>query len=639
MQNFAYSISRLKDSKDTKAVQASHDAVVTFWSPHNANREQCTRYVDGEHYTPEELAAYEATNRVPVVMNQFGQSKRTILGMFLSNHYDVEFSPVESDDQELAETLQKLAAHEAEVNDDQLQDAVMAVEAWIGGNSFRVCWPETEPGERPFLCSANLNPFAVYWDPESRNLVSRTDAKFVDVVFWMTLDEIAEKWPSAKIPARYQDSITSDVGPESYTPVDSAADRAHEVLKQRNGRFQVIERWYKVVTASHYYFDEPSGEWYEVKDAAKMREMMPDVKLVAKRAEQLWIAQWSPEVTEGNEFLRNEMYHAQPRDPKTRKIIWPILELVCDFVGSKPKGYVQDNLTPSKLFDVLVTNIIESAKHAPSSYEVDRSAYISEEEADSAVELGAHSGQRFEVKPGRAGTGMRPIEKASVSQDHDKGISIAKQHFQEAGSTPPAVQGLSESGAASGVLNGQRIEQAYLQNTGFITFFRLYRTQLNRLRYAYSRQFYTDEMVIRVAGANGGNEVVTLNKEVQALDQFGFPIRGATTKLNDIQGALYDVRLVDSVKSPTHRDKQLKTLEMLIQSNAVAQDPPALQMLLQQYIRLTDMDQSIKQQFEQRAKQVVQNTGVQDQLQSAQLAQQVAQTEAEQTTPQIPASV
>lgn len=569
-------------------VDQHHQMVVRFHAGRNDLRAKNIDAVDGVHYTPEELHRYQETFRVPVVFNQFPSSRRTVVGTFLRERFDVEVVPVGAEDQKLADALRALFAHEDYQGNDTHQDAIMAVNAWIGGDANRYCWPETWPGERPYIANRILNPFAVSWDPNSVELILRTDAEFVDIDLWMSGDEIAERWPDAAL----NPDVVVENSTGEFLPVDNARDRDHESMGHRNGKWHVVERYYRRREVVPCILDG-NNEWIAIKDVGRFSKMFPTQKIVRRRSESLWVCQWAPEAQKDKKFLYNGPYHVQPRDPKSGRILWPVVELVAEQINGVAKSFVTPLQPANKVIDVMVTGIIESAKHAPSSYEVDESAFISPSEAHEAIKYGPHSNRRWRMKPGMAGKGFAPSQKSQVSGDFASGINLASQYIDQQSSTPPATRGLAE-GNASGTLNQQRIEQGNTQLAEFINNFRLYRKTLANLRYAYAREIYTDEMLVRVEGLDGKIQSYTLNQEVQGTDPHGFPIPGSVVKINDITSALFDIRMVDSFKSPTVRDRQLQVLGQLMQNQAVMADPDMSRALITEFARLSDSSAEFK---------------------------------------------
>jgi len=605
---------------------SSASAVRAFWASKNAEREDCIRYVNGDHYTDEEKRLLRETGRVPVVLNPFNSSLRTVVGTFLTHMYDAEFSPVGPEDTKISDVLEKLAIHEGNNNNDLMEDAQVAIMAWIGADGVRFFRPEVGPFQKPFISASTINPFAWFWDPNSKIPVTRKDAQFVDSYLWLTVNQILEFFPDAK--ARMSDSVlrqSGTLGDRGYTSFNRSTDRGHENSTQRNNAYLVIERYYKVRKPATFELDD-ADNWVEVQQPSGQRPTCQTTQ------EYLYVAQWAPAVMADRSFLYNGPWHAQPRDPVTQKIMWPGVELVASSINGESKGFVADLRAPAKLIDVLMTAYVEGAKHAPAGYEMDPSAFESDEEAKRASRLGAMANQRYRMKQGQAGNGFRPIPKTqSTTNDHDKAIDIAKKNFEEQSSTPPAMQGWSSEDKPSGVLNQQRIDQSFTQLMEFITYFKEYRKQILRLRYAYQREFYTDEMVFRITSPGNKSEIVSINQEQQATDEFGRPIPGQTSRINDISAGAYDVTLVDSTKSPTFRAKQQAMIQQIISSGLAAQDPELNAKLLQYWVSVSDSPEDIKQMFADYAAKKEQDATATSQMDQVGKMQQLAQNEATQT--------
>jgi hypothetical protein len=613
-QRFAYSVSNMVGMTNYKFLQSSHEANVAAHSTENEERSISTDYVEGNHYTAAEKEAYAARDRVPIVLNQFPSSRRTIIGTFLNNKFDKEFVPVEKEDQELSDLLESLAIHEEYTNDDLMKDAELAVQAWIGGNSFLFAWPETAPMQKPYTCTSVLNPFGVYWDPDSKDVIKRSDANFVDVVNFMSIEDIQYAWPEAKINPDL--TVVNDTNSlvQSYEEINKSKDRGHESVNYRNGKYKVVERFYRVKKKVWVTLDNEDNV-LEVKDVQKFREFAKQsgAPLFQKVMEFIHVVQWAQDVTIDQQVLFNGAWYAQPREPQSQKIIWPILELCSESLGGKPIGFVAPLRDTNKLLDVLTTQLIESAKHAPTSYDVDPDAYLNPKEAEKAIKYGPFASMRFKTKPGMAGKGMVPIQKTAVSPDITQGINYAKDQFDAQSSTPPPMQGLSDSnGNISGVLNAQRIEQASVQMVGFIQNFKAYRKRLMELRYAYWREFYTMEMAFRVTGKDGESKQFTINQVAPKMDQFGEEVPGELTTLNDINAAIFDVRLTDSVMSPTYREKQVAVLSTLI-PQIMPVDPVMGGKLIEFWLELSDASNDVKQFIRDRNAEKQQQQQAQEQ--------------------------
>ena len=598
-----YRVERTDRLQDSRLLEDSHSRVVQFYAPRMAEAEKNIQYSRGDIYTPEELKYYEDTGRAPIVMNKLLGPRRTVVGTFLQSMFDATFAPVGDEDQAMAQVLEKLAYYEANRNNDSLTDGELADTAFITGKAYVYEWPEVTPGERPRCCSRIAPVFAVYFDPDSKIPVTRDDAEFVDLVYWMSLEEILREFPEAE---KYIDptilSKSSRVTDATFdVAYDKSHDRTHETITERNGQHKVVERYFRSYESAWFFLDPESGEPSEIADIESFRGRFPGAQPFRKVRDFLQVAIWAPGLMAGHEFLFKGPYHVQPRNPDNGRCMWPVVELVTDCLGGESDGFVKFLRDPMKLISVMFTAMVETAKHAKSSYEQDASAYISPEEAKRAAKYGAHSGLTFQMKPGQAGNGSRPVQAATASPDLSNGINHAETFINEASAAPPALQGISESASTAASLNAQRIEQAGVQLTGFISYFKQFCKQRLRLRYAYWRECYTDEMVFRITNSNEkGGELLTINQMVPETDQFGNQT-GNVTRINDIGAAEFDVVIVDSLRSSTVRAKQLQVVNTLLQNPAVAANPEMAMALTKWAFKLSDAPKELYEEMEQAA--------------------------------------
>ncbi len=617
-------IARLENEKDCRKVDASHQAVMIFYSERNEKMQSCIETLRGKIYSDAELAFFKNTGRTPISINKALAPFRTIIGVLSNSMFDASFMPVGEEDQKFSEVLSKLATYEEKRNDDFNQNSQVAQAALATGRGYRLCQVDKSAGESARISSLELNPYAVYFDPDSREPITRSDAKFVDVCYMLSYDEIINVYPEAK--AKINDSKVCDRAlKESFQTYDKSVDRRHEEgIYDFNGKYVVVERYYKVQKKKHFVYDEATGQAYE-----------PDgiipygVPSITKIEEYLYLAVWAPSLLDDNSFLSNEEYHVQPRDPDTKKIIWPVIELVSDNILGESDGFIEFIRDPQKLFSVLYTQLIEAAKHSSGSYTIDPDAFKTPEEAERAKKYKALSNQMYEIKTGYHGQAIQPIASNSVSNSTLHGIDHIDKTFNEVMSSTPALQGVSESATTAASLNQQRIEQSTVQLSIFFNYYKRYLLQTLKLRYAYWRETYTEQMTFRIFDPNNGmSEQFTINQQVAQAGWNGMAT-GELSKLNDMQAAEFDVVITESMRSPTYMQKQATMIGNLLQNPAMAANPTIVNVLVEWLVRLSDMPEAAKEQIKQQ---------MQAQAEQAQAQAQAAQEQAMQMnqTNQLP---
>lgn len=660
-------ISDLAKSKNSQELVDHHRYVIQFYEDTNKKRRRAFDFVRGQHYTADELEQYKIRRKTPLVFNQLKASERTILGMFLQNKYDVKFSAVEPGDQDIADVLEQLRIWESNRNDDLNKDLETVRQAWAGGSAYQECWVETAPGKQPVIKTQNLNPFAVYWDPSSVDLISRKDASFVDVDTWASEEDLVSKFPESaefiKLGLRSYNSSA-----QGYEGVDKSVDRDHESRISRNGQYRVTERYFRFNKRTFFYLNEEDGFKMNIEqdDLEKYKEDYPENKVQSEDQEELWLAVACEAIVQGLantdvsaynksygdkdegeapglQYLYLGKYHAQPIDPSDGKIIYPILEMVAESLNGEPSGFVEAQIDPQRVVNSMISNKAHSAKHAASQAKlIDYSAFKDEKEAKAASKYHSDADRAFQVKPGRLLDAMAPIESRKVTPDNDESYMAAMEFIDKVSSTPPALQGQNE-GNVSGVLNAQRIEQSHIQLQVLIKNFRYFLKQKNLLRYAYWREFYTEEMVFRVLDPTpemkqNGQEFMALNQQVPAEDPYGFPIPGVTSVLNDITALTYDIVVEESQRSTTYRYKTQSQLSEMMQTPSVQADPVLNAYLFEEWVNLSDVNDSLKDKIRAHSSVLVAWNQQQQQMQQQQgqleqeaQMQQMAQAEAEQT--------
>jgi hypothetical protein len=179
-------------------------------------------------------------------------------------------------------------------------------------------------------------------------------------------------------------------------------------------------------------------------------------------------------------------------------------------------------------------------------------------------------------------------------------LAHAQAFVEEMSSATKAMQGVQESKSTAASLNAQRIEQATTQLGGFFSFYKQYLRQTLKLRYAYWRECYTDQMTFRITMPDGGRESVTLNQMVPQAGWDGQP-GGGVAKINDLAAAKFDLVITDSFRSPNFRKKMAGIINEMLQSPAIAQNPNIAMLLAEEQLNNSEAPQELKNRFKQQA--------------------------------------
>lgn len=629
------SVLDLHKTDNAQILLRSHQSVMEFYEPRMAVRELCHDFVRGNHWTDEERERARAKKKALVEFNKLKTSERTFIGSIIQQRYEVKPAPRTPTAQNKSDVLTAMYHWTSDVTEVRYKDPGLVRDAWAGGNAWQESYVEVTPGRKPRIIVENQNNFAIYPDPNRRDLVHNSDCEFIDRVSWMARTQICDA-----VPEKEEEILAAlpDMASFSYSREDKVhADRAHEWKHFRNGKYKVLERFYKV--RRKMWFGVSGGNRIDIGyDASpevrgQFQEDYPDHTLHAEREEMLFLAVIVPAM--GGVFLYNGPYHCQPRDPVTGRIIFPFVELVDEDLDGEPSGHVQPQIGPIKLLNSLMVNKLYQAKNAAGvSHTISRDHFDETTLKDMEENL-QDGGRTFEKKEGApAGPGVDIIPQGKASIDGDQAIEFVSNFTEEVSSTPPSLKGQSE-GNVPGVLNEQRIQQAFIQNQGFTNNYMGFLTRRAKLWKYYWKEYFDAEDVIRVLEKKQPDDpdFVTINQIVQ--DEFG-----QVARINTFDDAdVYDMTFEDSWRSPTVRDKVRQQIIQLQQAPSVQQDPTLNAFLTYYFLQLSDAPQDLKNLVRQHSQVVAQAEAEKQAMdqQNAQLEQHgmmqdIADKEAQATT-------
>jgi hypothetical protein len=635
------SFQELHKSQEPGDLITSHDANVAFHEPAMAERERYHDFVKGNPWTPEEEEVMQQKGKAKVSFQELKPSQRTFIGTLIQQRYDIKPAPMDESDQAASDAISVLyhwIHHSSQV---RMKDPQLINEAWIGGSAWQESVVEVAPGKRPVIRVYNMNPFCVYPDPSSRDLIERKDCRFIDRVTWLSLSELCDFFPEHAEGLR---AALADQGSKStFDAIKKHADRAHEWQNFRNGKFKVVERLYKVSKAFH--FGTLDGErvdigWDPDPETLKgFQEDYPDHSLQRQREEFFHLAivctAWS------EKYLYNGEYHCQPRDPVTEELIWPWVELIDEDLDGDPSGHVAAQVDPIRVLNSLLVNKLHQAKNASGQVHVISADHFEDDEIEDVAQ-NVSDGSRSVVKKKGAppGSGVELAPLAQTGRDNNELIDFAANASERYSSTPPAMKGQNE-GAVAGVLNEQRIQQGHTQNAWSANNFIHFLTKRAKLWVYYVQEYYTWEEKVRVLQKENPDDpdFITINKVV--MD----PMQGLR-KLNDISAVRYDIVFEDSWQSPSMRAKILAQITEFRKMGGTQMDPGLDAALMMYFFRLSDAPQDLKDYARKRSMTLQQETARASQVQAdnaeldqAAKIQELADREAAATvTPQAPAA-
>lgn len=630
-----YSWRELHKQKEADDLIRNHNAVEQYWSEFNDKREEMYNFRKGRQWSDEELALLKEKKKTPVVFNKIINTVRTIVGTFIQNKYDVKPAPLKPTTQDISDIFTQLYHWTAYHNHVDSKDAGLIQDALCGGWAWQESWVEVAPGMKPRINVKNQNNFAVYPDPNSQDLIERSDMQFIDRASWLSLGELIEAFPEHT--AILNDRLKSyEVYTDGhYEPVKRYADRSHQNKWERNGRFKVIERFYKVKRKHFTAVDMETMEEVDIgydlstNEQDQINSNYPQMKMLHRMEEFLYLAVAIP-VFEVNQFLYNGPYHCQPRDPRTKAIMFPLVDLVCESIGGEVNGFVEYMVGPQKIINSMMGNKLHSAKHATNTSLIGRKDAFDEDDKRDVERHHSDGDRTFWVKAGQdPASAMSLLPQGSTNPDTDGSLNYATAFEEEVSSTPPAMKGLSE-GNVAGVLNEQRIQQSFVQLQGFVKNYMHFLRRRAKLWMYYWQEYFTHEEVFRVTEKKHPDE-----PDYFAVNQLGVNQYGELEVKNNLAAGEYDMVFEDSYQSPTVRDKVRQQIIELQNSPSVQQDPVLNTMLTMYFLKMSDAPQDLKDYALKHSQVVAQEQARLQQQEQAQAQQSLAQNQQQMQTEEL----
>lgn len=636
-----YSIGDLHLSGSASDLIDSHSSVVRYYGPSNDNRELFYDFEMGVHWSPEEMALLDRKKKAAVIVNRIKPAERIFLGTLINSRYAIKPAPTEPGDQDLSDIITGRYHWHAHTAGIRYKDPQMHKEAYIGGNAWQESYMQVTPGKKPRLVVMNQNNFAIFPDPDRRDLIENSDCRFIDRESWMSKEEMCEAVPEkAEMIMTALQNYHNEDGQKFEKKSKTYADRSHEWYDEKHGKYKVVERFYRVNRKWWYGVNAESGEELEIGEGAEatpeirrgFQEDHPEHQMQYEENEFLYLALVCSPVSR-EEYLINEPYHCQPRDPVSGRIMFTLQELFYEELYGETSGNVEHQVGMNKVVNSMFTNKLHFSKHATSTNLIRRAEAFSDDETADFDEHFSDGDRVFETKIGvDPGTAVSLIPQGSTNPDTDESMRIANGYQDELSSTTPAMKGYSE-GNVPASLNKQRIQQSETQLAPFVLHLKNFMERRAKLWYAYDRFYFTEEETFRVIEKpeSNGPDWMTMNQTV--VDEYG-----RLSKVNDISTAAYDIVFEDSWESPTMRDKVREQITAFQANTSVQQDPVLNAMLGDWFVKLSDAPQKLKDEFsdhssilskwELEKKMMDQQKSKMEQMQQVQT---FAQTEAEQT--------
>lgn len=506
----------------------------TAWEADRPNREAALddlKMLAGEQWDPTIYNTRTEENRPCETENRLPQFARRIVGDIRQQRPAIRVRPVDDvADPKVAEVMTSLIRdiEERSANEQPyIKAAESAVRCGIG--HFRILTEYSRIGgfEQEIRMEPISNPFAVVWDPKSRD-VTRCDADYCFVTDMIPLEDFKAKWPKAQ-------AVEFDAGklPDDYQFAQNWYDA---------DAVRVAEYWYKEpVTRRFARITGPDGAHViELKDdeeppkGAEVREI-EDVKVCMVKLSGLAVLE--------------EEYEWMTRDI-------PIIPVVGDEVPVGDRvvrsGAIRAAKGPQKRFNAFISTQMELLALQPKAPFIATAAQIKGYEQhwrdantkNNAVLLYNHDPNAPSARPERQAP---PMASVAISEQ----IALAAEAMKATTGVYDASLGNQSnetSGRAILARDAQSSTSAYLFTDNLTASVR----RAGQIVLDLIPQIYNDTRVIRIVGKDGAEDFTKINVPVQSPD--------GVTYENDLTVGRYDLVITTGPAYATKRQEAAEAM-------------------------------------------------------------------------------
>jgi len=596
-----YSLSATLPEQDLELIRRLSLRWMRAAGPHNEwakIAKRCTQFLEGEMWTPEELAIMADIGRSALTLNKIAPLWRLVMGYQSSNRMDVNYLPT-SDSQSSEDIAQVLTAiNKAEDGrcDAKFVDSEVFADGLTTGRGFwdrRLCFEDNDFGEKKIEAS---DPFSVYVDPDCNTYDMEKSAAYVQESVWTDLDAIESKYGPAAAEAcenmvghghASSTNMLSFLGETAISParffgqyaddkaMNSWADVYHTDFVDRQAkRLRIIDSQYKIMAVKPCFIDLETGdkapipdEWLKPENHHRIDKCMQYADRIGNplviKPRPVKRVRWT--VTCGDVLLHDAW---SPYTSFSKVGFFPY------FRRGKTRGMVEDLIDPSREINKKRSVIVDILNRNANSGWIYEDGSLDPEQEENLRQYGSAPGINVKWKRGpNNGEAPHRIEPGGYPQGLDRLEEKAAIDLHE-------ISGINESalGQLDQVQSGRAIEARQRQAVLSI---QLYQDNFARSKKLCGRkdleiyqQHYTEERIYRIAGEDSKMVIYEINKKMATGSN-------SMTRLNDITVGKYSVDVEETPISATFKQGQFEETMLLLEKLgpiglALAQSSPDL---------------------------------------------------------------
>lgn len=504
-------------------------------------------FVCGKQWTDDELQALEKSRRPAVTINRIKPLLNVLSGYQRLNRYDIDFLPRTSDDAKICEVRKGMTKYVLDRCEYETHESRAFLDAAIGG----LGWMEIgykfddDLGDGEAFVKRE-DPFGIYPDPEAHRQ-DYSDAKYVCRAKWVDKDELILAYPD------HRDAIEAQ-----YALYDEAerqtGNKADELWYKRDlQKARMVECWYKQRKAQTMYFTA---------DGQGIPEEEMTMDIIYSGAVESWRQSNVTEIRCAV-FVDTVLLEDIPSPYQHGE--FPFVPVVCYAYGAGdlPAGIVRDLKDPQREINkrrVQELHILDNTGSGGGWIEDDA---MTEDQWHEFENEGSTPGHYQKVRPQALAGGK--IREKSISEPSSALIQAQAQAQDDL----VAISGINEALMGTDIpsqSSGRAIELKQKQAiTHIAPMFDELRKAKKRIAYllwgkrgkaGVIPQFYTEDKVYRIEGANG-QQFIRVNQQVIQQDPMG---NAVVSTLNDLSQGEFDVVVSDVQASTTQRQAQMWSL-------------------------------------------------------------------------------
>ena len=556
-------------------------------------------FVAGKQWKEEDIQAFEASGRPAITINRIKPLINVLSGYQRLNRYDIDFLPRTGDDVDICQVRKGITKYVLDRCDYDSQESQAFLDAAIGGLGWLDVGyefdDELQDGEA-FV--KREDPFGIYVDPEAHK-PDFSDAKYICRAKWVDKDELISVYPEHKEEIEAQFSV--------YDPAEQEVENVRPDqlwFKSDIKKVRLVECWYKTKKKVTMFFLQDGS-------------MVPQENVTVDMFLQgMIVGQEKISVTKVRVCSFFDTVLLEDIDSPYEHGEFPLVPITCYSFGAGdlPAGLVRDLKDPQREINrrrIQVLHILNTSGNGGGWIEEDA---MSPDQKAEFERKGAIPGHFSEVRPGSITQG-KIMERGM--QNPPAAIIQAES---QATTDLTAISGINEALMGVDIPNqssGRAIELKQKQAiTHIAPMFDHLRKAKKKVAYllwgkrghaGVIPQFYTEDKVYRIEGANG-QEFIRVNQQVIEQDPLGNTIYRT---LNDLSQGEFDIVISDTEASTTQRQAQMWSLVDAVSKLQVPGD-----LVFDIILDLSDLPnkEDIKQRWQQRQEAQAQQAQAQMQL-------------------------